>query len=231
MTSPESEFHARWWPSAHGFPPGEDELYVKQHVLLFGFAGRFADEEVADFRVGLIRWPESLLTGIVLTAIESEVPLTRPEVNLIVELSRAFWPKRGDPPHIDQVPLTDELTDGGHRFVARPEVGRDYADHAIASHLSLQEGALRVWRAWRDDPGGPRRLFLAEYGPGAEAWMITHFAAKRLAELKAGVRAHGADAVPTVEVFWRGQDLPPYHRAALTQAELLWARDAQEPGP
>jgi hypothetical protein len=31
---------------------------------------------------------------------------------------------------------------------------------------------------------------------------------------------------PQVEVFWTGEELPPYHRAALAGAALLW----QAPG-
>ena len=129
MTSPESDSHARWWPSAHGFPPGgEDELFVKLHVLLTGFGGRFPDSEVADFRDMVIDKLEYLPEAIVLAAIELNVALTRSEINMIIEISRGFWPRRGDPRHIDQVPLTDTMTDGGHRFVSRPEVAPDYAN-------------------------------------------------------------------------------------------------------
>ncbi len=29
---------------------------------------------------------------------------------------------------------------------------------------------------------------------------------------------------PRVEVYWSGDDLPPYHRAAIEAAALLWRR-------
>jgi hypothetical protein len=86
--------------------------------------------------------------------------------------------------------------------------------------LSEEPGVLAVWRAWRFGPAGPpadaQRVYLAEVGPDVRAWDLTHDTQQDL--LRNGVE------FPQVEVFWAGDELTPYHRAALAHSARLWVR-------
>ncbi|MDR8412963.1 hypothetical protein MTP10_30050 [Nonomuraea sp. 3-1Str] len=66
-----------------------------------------------------------------------------------------------------------------------------------------------------------RRVYLAEAAPGVPAWDLTVDAQRELVQM-------GMDS-PQVEVYWSGDDLPPYHRTARTGAALLWRRPEATP--
>ncbi|MFI6792165.1 hypothetical protein ACIBG4_33050 [Nonomuraea sp. NPDC050383] len=91
--------------------------------------------------------------------------------------------------------------------------------------LTEHAGVVAVRRAWRTVSGGSpergRRAYLAEADPGVPAWDLTVDAQRELVQM-------GMDS-PQVEVYWSGDDLPPYHRAARTGAALLWRRPETTP--
>ncbi|GAA3285430.1 hypothetical protein Dvina_30905 [Dactylosporangium vinaceum] len=224
--SPDAELHARLWPSARGFAPGSGEAtYVQLHELLLGLAGRLPDSDVISLRDSVVTDPFGTPGGIAFAALRAHVPLTRPEVNAIVEISRALRVPGGDPPQLDKLILTDTVTDGGHRFGARPGVAQDFTDQSAAIAFMYEKGAQRMWRAWRADPDGPRRIFLATVAPGTAAWRLTRIMQRDLAQTRAIRVEEAADVVPTVEIFFPDWEPAPYHRNALETAELLWSRE------
>ncbi|MFC7649922.1 hypothetical protein ACFQX6_63495 [Streptosporangium lutulentum] len=82
--------------------------------------------------------------------------------------------------------------------------------------LSEHAGVVAVRRAWRDGSEGARRVYLMEVDPGIPAWGPT---------LEAQIEASQmGESDPQVEVYWTGDDLPPYHRAAIEAAAFLWRR-------
>jgi hypothetical protein len=96
----------------------------------------------------------------------------------------------------------------------------DAVDARMADFVAVRDATVAVGRAWRFDPSGraaePRRVFLIEVDPGVWAWTLTDEAQREL------VRKGEPD--PQVEVFWTGDDLPPYHLAARAGSARLWAR-------
>jgi hypothetical protein len=97
----------------------------------------------------------------------------------------------------------------------------DPSDEGVVVTLMAEEGIVGVWRTWRSGPdpaSAARPVYLAEVAPGAAAWDLAYEAQRSLAD--------DGDPAPQVEVYWTGDPLPSYHRAALTGAALLWAPDA-----
>jgi hypothetical protein len=96
----------------------------------------------------------------------------------------------------------------------------DQTDQLVVDALAETAGVVGVWRAWRFGPGGPpkdgRPVYLVEVDPGVRAWDVAHDAQGELA-------GEGEES-PQVEVYWTGDDLTPYHRAARAGSALLWAR-------
>ncbi|MDG4831664.1 hypothetical protein O7627_20495 [Solwaraspora sp. WMMD1047] len=96
----------------------------------------------------------------------------------------------------------------------------DQTDDRALGNATGQDGTISLWRAWRFGPQGPpvggRRVYLIEVTPGTPAWDITH-------ELQRELIWKGEES-PQVEVFWTGDELTPYHRAALAGAARLWVR-------
>lgn len=221
----EAQLHATWWPSGHGFPPGRDSLYVQLHSLLLGLAGRFPDQAVAELRDMTYELLLDIPDAVAATAMDLQIPLTRQEVNAIVEVSRGFLGPGREARFLDEVPLTDAVADGGHRFAPPPPSEPAFIDSAMVIMLRRLDGVRRLWRAFRQDAEGLRRVYLAEVDLGTMAWHTAWEAQRELAKLVREGAGRRDDAVPAVEVFWPGQDLPPYHQAALARAELLWSRE------
>jgi hypothetical protein len=94
----------------------------------------------------------------------------------------------------------------------------DQTDDRALGNATGQDGTISLWRTWRFGPQGPpaggRRVYLIEVTPGTPAWDITH-------ELQRELIWKGEES-PQVEVFWTGDELTPYHRAALAGAARLW---------
>ncbi|MEV4843017.1 hypothetical protein AB0K20_07335 [Micromonospora matsumotoense] len=136
----------------------------------------------------------------------------------------------------DRLPVPLDLTGGGDPedlTVLPARLGpladlayelTDRIDDRWMDNVSRHPGVRRIWRAWRLDAGSPpaqRRVCLAELSPGVRAWDITHDAQRALADK--------GEQAPQVETFWAGEPLPPYHRAALAGAALLWTPPAAVP--
>lgn len=98
----------------------------------------------------------------------------------------------------------------------------DLRDRAQVGSLRLEEDVLSTARAWRFPPGDSFadgvRVVLVEVAPYTAAWDIAGQAQRDLDRT-------GAPA-PQIEVFWAGEDLPPYHRAALAGSALLYRTPA-----
>ncbi|GLX00107.1 hypothetical protein [Microtetraspora sp. NBRC 16547] len=96
----------------------------------------------------------------------------------------------------------------------------DLTDDLVVDALSEHAGVVAIWRTWRFGPAGPpdggQRVYLAEVEPGVRAWELTLDAQRELVQMDV--------EAPQVEVFWTGDELPPYHRAARDHAALLWNR-------
>jgi len=94
----------------------------------------------------------------------------------------------------------------------------DVPDRSQVGSLRLEEDVLSTARAWRFPPGDSYadgvRVVLVEVAPYAAAWDIAGQTRRHLE--RPGV------AAPQIEVFWAGEALPPYHRAALAGSALLW---------
>jgi hypothetical protein len=99
----------------------------------------------------------------------------------------------------------------------------DPTDRSLPTAAGFQPGALSMARAWRFPSVGPPvdgvRVVLVEVADRTPAWDV---AGDLQHELE---RAGEVD--PQVEVFWRGDVLPPYHRAALEGSALFWAAHAE----
>lgn len=230
---------------------GAWRLYGGVHRLLLRLAGQVPDELLTRARtmlaVGDLSYlPETLTTA----ALEYGVPLTSQELGLLREVFVALGIE-GEPAGIDRVATTDTTPDATpatdasapeHRFSpdsAEPpripagldltegvpaEVAGledelfDLHDHLVVDALSEHTGVVAILRAWRSGSEGRRRIYLAEVDPGVMAWELTLEAQTELRQL--------GENDPQVEVYWTGDDLPPYHRAARAAATVLWRRQA-----
>jgi hypothetical protein len=226
------------------------QMFVDLHRALLGLAGRMPDHAVTDLRRQLGMDLEYLPDSIVAFAVELGVPLTRAGV----DAARAMIGPERDPVGLDLVTFVDAVPETGHRFTPIPPDVLDRAGDRIPAVLDLtggepeelidlppelahltdlandladptddrvvltmadRTGTVGVWRAWRADPEAARRVYLVEVDPGLPAWEWTY-------EAQFELKNH--DESPQVEVYWTGDELPPYHRAALAGAALLWAR-------
>lgn len=120
----------------------------------------------------------------------------------------------GDPDDLtDLPPELRSLADLANRLT-------DPSDDTAMVMLTVDPGVVGVWRAWRTvtDDDAARPVYLAEVAPGVPAWELAYDTQRPLAD--------NGDPAPQVEVWWTGDALPAYHRAALAGAALLWATDA-----
>jgi hypothetical protein len=118
---------------------------------------------------------------------------------------------------------SDELTDLPADLAHLDDLADDLTDSLddrAMDNLARHDGTVAVWRAWRFGPEGPTergtRVVLAEVDPGTPAWDLGYEAQREL-------KWKGEES-PQVEVLWTGDELTPYHRAALAGAARLWVR-------
>jgi hypothetical protein len=92
----------------------------------------------------------------------------------------------------------------------------DLKDRSQVNVLHDDEDVLSSARAGRFPPDGSLvdrvRVVLVEVAAFAPAWDIA-------GKVQRSLERRGA-VDPQVEVFWTGEELPPYHRAALASAAL-----------
>ncbi|MGW4460880.1 hypothetical protein [Micromonospora sp. NPDC004704] len=100
----------------------------------------------------------------------------------------------------------------------------DRQDDVALGNVYGRQDVIALWRAWRFGPDGPpvggHRIYFLEVDPDTRSSRITH-------ELQRALIRRG-ETNPQVETFWTGDELTPYHRAALAGAARLWVRP--EPG-
>ncbi|TDE51556.1 hypothetical protein E1295_18300 [Nonomuraea mesophila] len=215
-------------------------LYSGIHRMLLRLAGRLPDELITRTRTMLAEGDLAYLPDTVtIAAVEAGIPLTAEESAVMREVFAALG-LEGAPTGADEVTLTTTTPATGHTF--SPDSGRsprvpagldltdgvpdeladleddlfDLTDHLVVDALSGHAGVAAVRRAWRDGPGGVRRVHLVEVDPGVPAWEVALEGQAESSQMD--------ESDPQVEVYWTGDDLPPYHRAAIEAATLLWRR-------
>ncbi|MEV0698776.1 hypothetical protein AB0I53_12785 [Saccharopolyspora sp. NPDC050389] len=217
-------------------------IFAGLHRVLLRLAGRFPDELTTHARRMLGGGDLAYLPDTVLGS-AAELGLSMPEAD--VELLRntlAVMRIPGAPAGADQVRIATDTPATEHRFApVRPELQAaagdrippglgltggapaeladlaadltDLADDLVVDGLSEQDGVVAIRRAWRLAPGLAAQVYLVEVAPHVRAWDLVLVAHRELAEL--------GEEHSQVEVFWTGDDLPPYHRAAQAGSALL----------
>ncbi|WP_433531799.1 hypothetical protein ACQPYA_06860 [Micromonospora sp. CA-263727] len=197
------------------------------HHLLLRVAGWVPDELVATARDRLARGAADEVAAIVDHArATARIPLSESD---LVLLSAAGEPAAdAGARHSGLPPVSFSTTDP-----ARPAPGTGPAPPAdlgpaaaacvAAVELESEGTARAVWQVWRapDRATGyppPKQLFLVLAVADGELLAMT---AARLQE----VLSHAGEPAPQVEVFAAPLLLPPYQRAALASATLIWASD------
>ncbi|MGW0810748.1 hypothetical protein [Nonomuraea sp. NPDC002799] len=214
----------------------EQEETVKRilaglHRLLLRLAGRVPDEFLFHARSmlaeGDLAYLPDTLSG---AAAGLAVSLTPADAGVLRDVLVAFGAGE-EPAAMERVPSCAIVPETGHRFApAAPDLTggpadvsagpADLMDALVVDALTEHDGVIAVWRAWRFGSGGRpqdgRRVYLAEVEPGVPAWELTMDAQRELVLME-------VDS-PQVEVYWAGDDLPPYHRTARAAATPLWTR-------
>ncbi|MFI2710491.1 hypothetical protein ACH495_10235 [Micromonospora sp. NPDC018662] len=211
------------------------------HHLLLRVAGWVPDELVSVARDSLVRGVTGDVAEMVgYAAATGRFPLVDRDVELLADAlgaaptvvragarpvlppvvfsrRRPAAPNHNPDPDVDpDQPAADEL---------------DQVDRVCVEAVGLEseETANAVWRAWRspDRPTTwppPRRVYLVRVAADGDLLALV---AARLQE----VLEHAGEADPQVEVFAEADDLPPYQRAALAGAALIWTADGTGTDP
>lgn len=186
--------------------------HTDAHVLLLGLAGRVPDEALAEMRLCLADGEMADLASLLAERAE-DLTLTEAEAGRVRALigDGASALRIGGP--------SPSPYRFGDRHGAPPAPGDDVpadAMDAVAAEAGTRVGGLvALWRVFRHTSAGPpRRVYLGEAEPGADAVELT-------AETQYAL-ARASEDVPRVEVFTEGTPLGPYHEAALAGASLVW---------
>lgn len=120
----------------------------------------------------------------------------------------------GSPPLVQTLDLTSD-----RRAVISP----DEVDRAAGTLVSVESGAVGLWRTWRYDVTGetaPTRVYLVELAQESdvEGRRLPTFAG----ELQSAL-AECDDVPPLVEVYARDDIIPAYHQFARMWSALVWA--------
>jgi hypothetical protein len=206
------------------------------HQLLLRIAGWAPDEVVAVARDRLARGETdevAAMTGYAATL--GRIPLPDRDVELLTATLGEAPPvvRAGDRPVLPPVAFTRTPSADGPD--PAPDDGAaddlDPVDRACVDAVELESDgtADAVWRAWRspDRPTAwppPRRVYLVRAAADGELLALV---AARLQE----VLEHAGESHPQVEVFTGTDDLPPYQRAALAGAALIWTPGGAGAGP
>ncbi|RIV36060.1 hypothetical protein [Micromonospora radicis] len=203
------------------------------HHLLLRVAGWVPDELICTARDRLARGATDEVATIVDHArATTRISLSASDLALLAvpgdNAAEAGAPHRGLPPVSFSV--TDPArsgstagTGGGTENSGAAPVGLGPVAAACVGAVELEsEGTARaVWRVWRTpdrttDYPPPKQVFLVLAVADGELLALT---AARLQE----VLSHAGEPAPQVEVFTAPLLLPPYQRAALASATLIWA--------
>jgi hypothetical protein len=198
------------------------------HQLLLRLAGWVPDELLCAARDQLVRGATGDVAAMIGYAAQTmRIPLADPDVELLWATLGSVAPivRVGARPGVPPVVFSAGPPPATAASPAPPDGGDglDDIDRVCADVVELEsEGtAGAVWRVWRspDRPTGwppPRRVVLVQ--AAADGDLLALIAA-RLQE----VLAQSGEYTPQVEVFADAALLPPYQRAALASAELIWA--------
>ncbi|MFB9832466.1 hypothetical protein [Actinoallomurus acaciae] len=210
--------------------PGDDawQVFAALHRLLLRLAGRFPDELITRTRTmlarsDLVHLPDTV-TG---SAARLRVSLTAADVELLRYVLALADGAAGDPAATDQLTISTSVPATDHRFTPVPpgapavaRVSADLADDLLVDAMNEHLGVMTIRRAWRSAPHeeseDARRVYFVEVEPHVRAWELTGDAQHELVLID--------EESPQVEVYWTGDELPPYHRTALADAALLWPR-------
>lgn len=210
--------------------PGDDawQVFAGLHRLLLRLAGRFPDELIIRTRTMLARsdlvYLPDTVTG---SAARLGVSLTAADVELLRYVLAVAGGAAGDPAAADQLTIATSVPATDHRFTPAPpgasavaRVSADLADDLLVDAMTEHPGVTAIRRAWRSAPHreseDARRVYFVEVERRVRAWELTGDAQNELGLID--------EESPQVEVYWTGDELPPYHRTALTGAALLWPR-------
>jgi hypothetical protein len=182
--------------------------------LLFRLTGRVPDDGLAIMRTCVADGELGEAVEMLATALQTgRLPLTADEAEVARSVLRSV---DFDPGLADLADELAELPEPPYTFRAVPagDAAGDPVDNAAVASAGLVGGLRGLWRVDRTSPRATARVRLAEAEPGADLLELT-------AEMQHGITEAG-EVPPRVEVFAAGADLPPYHRAALAAAELVW---------
>ncbi|WP_406319535.1 hypothetical protein OHA77_19690 [Streptosporangium sp. NBC_01639] len=216
-------------------------IFEGLHRLLFRLGGRVPDEFVSHTRSMLAEGDLAYLPDTLSGATAGlGVSLTTADAEILRATLGEFGAGE-EPATVRRIPISEVIPETDHLFVPAlpeapasagtpvpaapdPEDARggptDLTDDLVVDALTEHAGVVAVWRAWRFGPGEPpqdaRRVYLAEVDPGTPAWDLAMDAQRELVQM--------GENAPQVEVYWSGDELPPYHRTARAAAALLWRR-------
>jgi hypothetical protein len=196
------------------------------HRMLLHLAGRMADDwmthlrrMVGEYELGYL--PDTVSGGVATLA----VALPAGDIELLRRLQARFAGPE-PPAGVDLIPVAAQLPPTAHRFAPAPAGEADEIDPYDTSIAvaDTEPAVVAVRRTWRTDPTAatpPTRVYLVEVDPGAPAWAIGEDIVDTL--------RRSPELRPQIEVYWTGEDLSPYHRAALAGSTPVWQRPADAP--
>jgi hypothetical protein len=200
---------------------GEDREMLAHHLLL-SFAGRMHDDRITRLRFQLAAdGADAVADDLASAALAGQLPLTGEEREALLELLGSDSEFRTA---LEQVEPAPDDVFVPFRFAASPDghdaETLDELDAGVVAALEDEVEALGLWRAWRypdHEPGDsePRRVYLVE----VEADDVVADVPAHLQNVLGNL----GESDPQVEVFEPEEDLPIYHRHALTSAALIWA--------
>ncbi|GAA0479065.1 hypothetical protein Aca07nite_68330 [Actinoplanes capillaceus] len=214
-----------------GRVPGEWLNHVRA-MLAAGDLAQIPDTvsgAAAELGVPLTTGQVALLRETVATFFGDREPMRIAQVRISEEtpaLTYRFFPVPADvlatdaariPPRLDLSGRPgDDLWDLPPALAALDDLATrltDLEDSSPVSVLRGNEDVLSIARAWRFPPETGVRVVLIEVAAGTAAWDIPR-------TVQQALQRHG-DPGAQVEVFWTGEDLPLYHRAALAGSALF----------
>jgi hypothetical protein len=192
------------------------------HDVLLAMAGRLPDRLLWRLRDWLASGAHvALRTALPRALLRHRVGVSEDER---ARLRTAVLAWGGPAQLVDAVLHVDAAPEPAATFV---EPGRgpgwDDTDLVLRALAPVAGGVTAVRRAWRNGPAAPVRVVLvAADTVGGEAALA--------GALQRALRARG-ESDPCVEVLGPSSTPTPYHRAALTAAEVLWRRGGDRVPP
>lgn len=216
---------------------------VSLHRMLLRIAGWADDTLVATARTWLAQGRTTEVAQVVrYAAVSGRIPMLGEDIDALATLLAG----PGEPLPIERAdhlalpcvafttgapPSAAPTPAGAGPTMAASAASLDAVDEAVVAGIEHDaEGSVSgVWRVWRTPAlptpwPPPRRVFLIQVaGPWAVDRLVT------LTARRQEVLARAGEPTPQIEVFTDPDSLPPYQRAALAAATLLWGRRGTAP--